>query len=1013
MRLKRRLLALYSAVLLLLCPIAYGVTDNVIQTAMVWFWVFSCWVIGYQIFYCWSKEERLGYLKKSQNIYQVQVILLLISFWGFSAFACKSSEQKLSLEKLFPWFGVWICTIVLLVRCVFSDCLSKESVKRSLGSHKCGIGLLFISLAIRVPMLSTLQRWDAGEYYSRLIDACENYDFTMKSVLDYFRLCGHTNLGFSLPLAIGEFWNPAGMTGALIVNLILTLVAIYVIYLLIKDCWLKCSDFMAAGLALAISFTPLFLGTSSYLNTDYLLAIWFIILLYTDYKKWYIFSWFFAVLLSQSKETGIVVLVGYYGLRFLYEFICERKKILQIPAFWLLLTTGCVYAYVVFQIGSLTTWSLFQSGETIVTWNLLYLLILVAICIGLIAALYGVRRLYYVRRNWFRGMVLLFVLVILGAMIGFLCVHGETEEFNCFGISTEYILFKLKQYFVLNFSWLISLCAVVAFGRMCYLKIRYGKEYSYQRFISCAGGILAFLLFGFFYLVSGLTRYNIILSICWSAIGILGLYSVMELKKYRVLHLLYICFWTVLFGIQSFWNIDPVSGKIFDKLAIDENSTMLYVGYEPDYYSPYYGDSLITNYQYAWIDRAIDQFLKEIDYQKDMQILLPRKESFGLFINGNGDAYSLRWNTQLKKRVYNREDPNAVTISVLSQDDFLGTLPRKIVKDAEYAAELPDELYIPVLAYYEPDLESLFDVLDYYYYVTKVNDIKSYGGKLTYYHAVRKEVFYDYQLDELLRIGGEESMLEDYGQLSTDVLEEVCNQIKEKEENFIGKEIAYNGKILKNISSNKTVIQKGDLIQANMFICTEDGEYLDENYTGSLNSRTARILLGYNRYLDELEQALIGVKLNETIVVKCQIPENYVPAGAYAGETLTFYITPTKLLKRISRSDIKDIDPSKYISEEWINEQLSIAAGELALQYDYNSFGFSDGDFDTAHDEVKLEIEEYCALLGIDELEYVENYLGITYDDYGVFINRIAMTVLKKAEIQERLLNYYEKRIKY
>lgn len=84
-------------------------------------------------------------------------------------------------------------------------------------------------------------------------------------------------------MGIGEFFSPQTGRGIFVVNMIFTLLAVYAIYDLLKNYWLKCDRKTAAVLAFLVSCTPIFLGTFAYVNVDYLLAVLFIYIIYAEY----------------------------------------------------------------------------------------------------------------------------------------------------------------------------------------------------------------------------------------------------------------------------------------------------------------------------------------------------------------------------------------------------------------------------------------------------------------------------------------------------------------------------------------------------------------------------------------------------------------------------------------------------------------------------------------------------------------------------------------------------------
>ena len=71
---------------------------------------------------------------------------------------------------------------------------------------------------------------------------------------------------------------------------------------------------------LVISFIPLFWGTSTYVNVDYTLILFFIYLMYAEYKGQAILMAFWTIALLLNKETGWMIVAGYYMIYLLKQW---------------------------------------------------------------------------------------------------------------------------------------------------------------------------------------------------------------------------------------------------------------------------------------------------------------------------------------------------------------------------------------------------------------------------------------------------------------------------------------------------------------------------------------------------------------------------------------------------------------------------------------------------------------------------------------------------------------------
>lgn len=85
--------------------------------------------------------------------------------------------------------------------------------------------------------------------------------------------------------AMGEFLDPREEKGVFAVILILTVAALLCVYQLLQDYWTDFNEKEALAATLMISFVPLFLGTCSYFNVDYLIFIFFIFSFMKSIKK--------------------------------------------------------------------------------------------------------------------------------------------------------------------------------------------------------------------------------------------------------------------------------------------------------------------------------------------------------------------------------------------------------------------------------------------------------------------------------------------------------------------------------------------------------------------------------------------------------------------------------------------------------------------------------------------------------------------------------------------------------
>ena len=143
-----------------------------------------------------------------------------------------------------------------------------------------------------------------------------------------------------------------------------------------------------------------------------------------------------------------------------------------------------------------------------------------------------------------------------------------------------------------------------------------------------------------------------------------------------------------------------------------------------DFNSKYYGDGLVNNYQFSWIDKAIDKMMREICYDNDM--LLLSYDSPEIQINGNPATYILGWN-QLKGRREFIERENNDNISIIPINskgiDDVGEL-------------LMADNYRKRVIYFMPyrnNSEDILSEISIFYEISKKNIVKVMGGEIYYY----------------------------------------------------------------------------------------------------------------------------------------------------------------------------------------------------------------------------------------------------------------------------------------
>lgn len=603
--------------------------------------------------------------------------LTIISFFA-EAFLFAAVFNKMVTAVSIPiWvYGAFFIPLLLYLwsAILFLKSLKKEKKGKRFLIDRYVLIIVLVCLASRLPLFHQLQRWDGGVYYGELRAACINFDFSFESVWNYFRLASHPTFSYSFFMLIGEFLLPAKVTGVLLVNLFMTAVALVFIYKMFRGYWCHMQEFQALVFTIVISVIPLFWGTSSYVNVDYTLIIFFIYLMYAEYKEQKILMTFWTIALLLNKETGWPIVAGYYVVYLIKLWRSVEGKqlsskiagIFRDKIVWgILAGVLAVCGYVILQ-GGLTGW-------------------------------YGVG----VTRSIFASRELI-------------AEKGMTV--NAFGIYPEYIAHRLAQIFILNFMWIPTLI-IIASLILCTVK-HTGALKKVKNIGGMIGALVLFVLFSTMYITAALARYTIFSTVILWLTGLVLLNYVWK-DIFSQKRMVGGCAVVIMFlVIQNYIYIDPLSNIIFDRLESGKGKILC-----TDLNTIYYGDSLVNNYRYSYLDKLLDKLLMEADYNKNKQIVLWENSDDQSYINSIY-GFQFGWDSNKKKRVIIGE--NSQSEEIIS----LNIVPMEAVQNGE---KLDKETILYFLPYYERDEDEFLSSLRKYYQVSERKEISNWGGTISYY----------------------------------------------------------------------------------------------------------------------------------------------------------------------------------------------------------------------------------------------------------------------------------------
>lgn len=927
--------------------------------------------IGIIIFSCIIKKSE--YYKYQTIIRQLSVILALLTCFFVEAAFSDAVAPKDPLQMI-AVCGLTISSFLAAFFIGYQDFIKiitsrkmNENIrvsiifklKKIMYNNKEISVVLLISFLLRSFMLNNMQKWDGAQYYAALGNACRSFDFTLISFFNNFRLASHPTLGFAPIMALGEYLNIGGINGYMIVNLILTLVAIFYCYQLFEKYWAHMSKKQAALGAFLVSVNPLFLGTFSYVNVDYSLVIFFIFMVTMEFKKKYLLMAFWGLVVVQTKETGLVILTGYYGLRLVALFWSHRGSIkdkcnicIKDPINCWGLVPFVSYICYMIKIKGVSSWNLPSYAHSFTNT----------------------------------------------------AVHD-------FGFEPTYMLYKMQQLFIINFSWILALILVIG---VITLPILYKKKIRYEKSIAGLIGIgISYCIFSCIYITYTTHRYNIIFPVLLMILSYIVLQQLLRsIKKYHLWNQVMVSGLAILFLIQSFITIDPVSNKVFTTVETG-SIPMLYT--MKDY--THYGDGLIHNYQYTYIDKLFDKMLSEVGYNSNMYIMNAGAQGGGMQVNGNGTAYTVNWDPKKGRRVFGNQK-GSIPINVYTTFELFHYLPYYSEYDSSKIKDIPDNAVVYFMPYYEEDEKGTIEGLSEYYFIGDRQTIKNIQGEIIFYQLIKKDNYKGHSIYEY-RAENESYNIEEKEQISygniveaiyQNTIDKFIFQAELEERKY---EVGY------EIRKEGDYIEKGDIVAftCRSFLNGEEIPNLEISKVMGVNN--IQEVIGGGKFIEGFEENLIGLKEGEKKVFTCKIPDEYAVYPQYEGTEIEFMVDIRDISGHIVLPELTEESISLFTNDEvnleqFLNAAMLEASGGMIEDFLEN---IAESVEESAYTEDALYIEtgwikEYYRTIFASNITgnvmeewqmpwFVEQYMGMSYEEYEAYIITMAKTVLKEQVIQK------------
>lgn len=560
--------------------------------------------------------------KKAENI-AIEILWIFSAVFLFMTAAC-IDKRAVYREHLVAYVITLLADAVIFGGWIFFGGKGICSLKRrkkgikTLSYEVRGIGLtLLFCLLTRIVQFKDIPRWDSLTYYKMLMNACQSFDFTLKTFWQNFSMA-HPTLGFAGITAIGEFLNTGGYVGVLLVWLAVTLLTGFCMYRILEkilpsNTWV----FHTLGTC-AIMSTPNVLGTFSYYQPDMGLVCFGVFVIYCYLYKKNLLMFFAMILLLLTKEPGVVILGG-------------------------------------FGVGALVGRVVFTGKEKTAGKRLLQ---------------------FFKEPLGISGILAVLMLVVY--FVVFLKNGGSIWQYgpSGFGFQLEFIVLKCKQYFILNFNWLtwggclfLYVCRSLQHKRSKRNRGSGGTIAHKDIVLAIFFMALFQMLFFSLYITFANPRYQMMIDFCGAGLFVILLgghwserYAKNVKKRRRVtLHQnLTAGIVGVLLLVEAYLTFDPVSLLMFEKVDTGNG----YIIREKYHEGLIQGDSTVYNHQFNYLTDVYVHILRDVDYHEGMDVIIWNNPgSYDIL----GDKYY--WDTE-RKRILLIPGENAVMIRGYVQEEL-------------------------------------------------------------------------------------------------------------------------------------------------------------------------------------------------------------------------------------------------------------------------------------------------------------------------------------------------------
>lgn len=517
-------------------------------------------------------KRNINYIKESFLIFT-----LLVIFYGLYAYRVWKINNYGPISKIL--LISLICINLNLILSFFFAQFKFKNIKKIIEEKWKIFIFIIIFILLNLHILTTGFTPDSYSYYIGAKKLLGEWDFTLN--LAPLQMAGHLTIGYTIFCDIGLLLF--GTIGIKFIHLVLASITIFCFFYIVCYFFPSYPDiFKYIGVAI-FSFSPLFLGILHGINSDFPMVCFFVWFVCCDCYDKKVLKNFCAFLLCFSKEVGVVVL----GMYILGDFICFLLK---------------------------KNISFFKKIK-----------------------------LYFLTYRWTSGIAIIFFLFLLiyggsgwgeNAKNSISTILTNNAE-NKILFNLDFIIYKLKEMFLLNFSWMASLLFFAGTIKFIYRILKKENlDFNLQKkgLLPIILSGVGFLMFNFLFFTYPHYRYLQLFNFYFS-LGIIA--CIHWIVSKRILQICIALLFSTCFFIQSFYTLDPVSKKVFPtinvgkrdivttKKYISKNQQLLTAKEDSDVYSQVFFDSTLNNKDQLGFEKVTEKALEKIQYDGKQKLIFP------------------------------------------------------------------------------------------------------------------------------------------------------------------------------------------------------------------------------------------------------------------------------------------------------------------------------------------------------------------------------------------------------